>query len=90
MRSYFGTSIKEIGAMGVGMYLYFWVIRIVGIVFAFCTLLSLPALILNHEVSGLPFMFFSKHPRDHGIVVFSFKVLLFGLFVLCKTRNEKG
>lgn len=53
MRSYFGTSIKEIGSMGVGLYLYFWVIRIVAIVFAFCAIVSLPALVLNHEVSGV-------------------------------------
>lgn len=51
MRSYFGTTVKEIGSLGVGMYLYFWVIRIVAIVFLCCSLLAIPAMVLNHEVT---------------------------------------
>lgn len=50
MRHYFSTSIMEIGTMGVGMYLYFWIVRIVSIVFLCCTLFSIPAMILNHQV----------------------------------------
>eukprot|EP00752_Nemacystus_decipiens_P003601 g3320.t1 len=49
MRHYFKTSIKEIGSMGVGMYLYFWMIRIVAIMFAFCTIFSIPAMFLNQQ-----------------------------------------
>lgn len=52
MRSYCHTSINEIGYMGVGMYLYFWVIRIVALVFLGCALLSVPAMVLNFEVKG--------------------------------------
>eukprot|EP00903_Cladosiphon_okamuranus_P011141 g10515.t1 len=52
MRHYFGTSIKEIGSMGVGMYLYFWMIRIVAIMFAFCTIFSIPAMFLNQQGNG--------------------------------------
>ena len=37
--------------MGVGMYLYFWMIRIVAIMFACCTIFSIPAMILNQQVS---------------------------------------
>ena len=51
MRSYFGTTIKEIGSMGVGLYLYFWVIRIMAIFFLLCALLSTPSMLLNNEVS---------------------------------------
>lgn len=36
--------------MGVGMYLYFWMVRIVAIMFAICTLLSIPAMVLNQQV----------------------------------------
>ncbi|CAM9493415.1 unnamed protein product, partial [Ectocarpus sp. 4 AP-2014] len=49
MRNYFSTSIKEIGSMGVGMYLYFWMVRIVAIMFCICAFLSIPAMVLNHE-----------------------------------------
>ncbi|CAM9234479.1 unnamed protein product, partial [Ectocarpus fasciculatus] len=49
MRFYFGTSIKEIGSLGVGMYLYFWMVRIVAIMFCICAFLSIPAMVLNHE-----------------------------------------
>lgn len=51
MRHYFSTSIKEIGAMGVGMYLYFWVVQIMAIMFLFCTLFSIPAMVLNQQAS---------------------------------------
>lgn len=51
MRHYFSTTIKEIGSMGVGMYLYFWMIRIVAIMFAFCAIFSIPAMVLNSQVS---------------------------------------
>jgi len=51
MRDYFSTSIKEIGSMGVGMYLYFWMVRIVAIMFGICTLLSIPAFVLNNQVT---------------------------------------
>lgn len=50
MRYYFSTSIKEIGSMGVGMYLYFWMVRIVAIMFCICAFLSIPAMVLNYEV----------------------------------------
>lgn len=36
--------------MGVGMYLYFWMIRIVAIVFLCCTVVSIPSMVLNAEV----------------------------------------
>eukprot|EP00904_Undaria_pinnatifida_P008354 jgi/Undpi1/4649/HiC_scaffold_18.g08003.m1 len=49
MRSYFGTTIKEIGSMGVGLYLYFWVIRIMAVVFLLAALLSTPSMLLNGE-----------------------------------------
>lgn len=51
MRDYFGTTVEEMGTMGVGIYLYFWVVRIMAIFFTFCELLSLPALILNAQAS---------------------------------------
>lgn len=50
MRYYFSTSIKEIGSMGVGMYLYFWMVRIVSIMFLCCSIFSIPAMVLNHQV----------------------------------------
>lgn len=50
MRHYFSTSIKEIGSMGVGMYLYFWMVRIVSIMFLCCSIFSIPAMVLNHQV----------------------------------------
>ena len=36
--------------MGVGLYLYFWVIRIMAVVFLLAALLSTPSMLLNGEV----------------------------------------
>ncbi|CBJ32340.1 conserved unknown protein [Ectocarpus siliculosus] len=71
MRYYFSTSIKEIGSMGVGMYLYFWMVRIVAIMFCICAFLSIPAMVLNHE--GNAGMAISETDVDSlGLVALSF------------------
>ncbi|CAM9337762.1 unnamed protein product, partial [Discosporangium mesarthrocarpum] len=52
MRHYFGTTVKEMGALGVGIYLYFWVTRVCAMAFIFLGLLSVPAMVLNSQGNG--------------------------------------
>lgn len=58
LRHYCSTTVNDLGGMGVGMYLYFWVIRIMAIFFALCALLSVPAMMFHREVNFL----FRKQP----------------------------
>lgn len=54
MRDYLNTSIHEMGAMGVGVHLYFWIVQAMAVFFASCALAAVPALVLNREASSTP------------------------------------
>lgn len=65
LRSYMHTTVGDLGSMGVGMYLYFWVVRIMAFFFVFCAILAIPAMILHREVRMCLAPGVSSKQRDH-------------------------